>query len=217
MRHIMSFAVVCAAVFAVAGGASASAVAAPQHFINGVSFHGEETVEMKVKAGTHVDFTSKLGDGETITILCAKARLNAGKSREDFKASAKAISFEECKVDTPTGCMVASTLTTTEVTSEAVDTGTNGVSLKFKPKAGATLITINVAGELCRGEGAYPVKGTGECEELTPTVEAVSKGCNFTTTSGSSLMFSMSPAELIAETELALAGTKKGKVWTVRH
>lgn len=205
------------AALAVSAVASATASAAPQYVINKVSFSGEETVEGKVKAGTKAVLTSKLNGGAEIKIECSKGSLNTGKLRENFKGSAKAINFEECKVATPTGCSVAKTLTTNEVTAEAVDTGTVGVSEKFAPKTGTTFITINVSGELCAGEGSYPVTGAAECEGLNPTVEEVNKGCNFTSTSGSTLKFGTNTATLIEESEFALIGANKGKTWFIKH
>lgn len=217
MKRLKSTAGIFAALFVVGGAASASALAAPQYFINKVSFNGEETVEMKVKAGTDMGLNGKLNGGATIAILCAKVKLNNGKIRESFKDSAKAINFEECKVDAPASCSVAKTLITNEVTSEAVDTGTTGVSVIFRPKIGSTFITINVSGELCAGEGAYTVTGSTECEEVNPTAEEVNKGCNFTKTSGSSLAFGTNSAEFFAETEFSLIGANKGKVWFTKH
>lgn len=217
MKPLMRSSVVLTVILVATGVASASALAAPQYVINKVVFSGEETVEMKPKTGTNIDLATVLTGGGTIIILCTGVSLNAGKLRNNFKAGAKAINFEGCQVDTPSSCAVGSKLTTTEVTAEAVDTGTTGVSLKFRPETTSTFLTINIVGESCPLEGMYALKGSVECEELSPSIEEVSKGCNFTKTSGSALTLAGNAADFLAESEFALTGANKGKLWFVRH
>ncbi len=204
------------AVFAVSAVSATAASAAPQYFVAGVAFNGEEAIEANPKAGTSAVLVSKLTGGATIEIVCTAGKLTSAVIKEKFKGSGKAIVYEKCSVKTPVSCKVSETLTTNEVVAEAVDTGTTGVSVVFSPKiAGGTFITIAVTG--CAGEGSCKVTGSAECEGLEPTVEAVKKTCKFTTTSGTNLKFGVNTATLTQESEFFLNGAKKGSVWHIQH
>jgi hypothetical protein len=203
------------AVFAVSAVASASAMAAPQYFIEEVKFEGPETVNAQPKSGTVALLTSKLTGGATIEIQCTGGKLKGAVIEKNNLGKGEAIVYEKCKVKTPATCHVAETLTTNAVSAEALDVGETGVSEKFKPTSGETFISISITG--CSGEGKYNVTGSAECTGVNPTIEEVNKTCDFTSGSGTSLKFGTNAATLTQESEFFLTGPNVGKKWVIKH
>lgn len=211
MRRICSAGLVFTALLA-SSMTALSASAAPRYFVAGSEFTGEESVNARVKSGTKVVFVSNIPG--TLEIQCSAISLNTAVVKEKNKGSAKAISFEKCKVVIPAACSISATFTTNEVTMLAEDMGASGVSVKVAPKSGETFLTLFITG--CVSEGAYPIKGHMTCEVLEPSVEAISKGCDFTSSSGSTLNFGTNPLTLTSESEFFLSGTKTGQKWSIR-
>jgi hypothetical protein len=204
------------AVFALSAVSSAAASAAPQYFVGGAAFAGEESVNAQLMSGTTAVLVSKLTGGATIEIVCKATKLTSAVIKENNKGSAKAIVYEKCAVKLPAACKVSETLTTSEVVAEATDgVGLTAVNVTFSPKEKpGPFISINVTG--CSGEGKYNVTGTAECEEAEPAVEAVNKTCKFTSASGSSLKFGTSSATLTEEPDFFFTG-HPGTEWVIKH
>lgn len=200
-------------VFAVSAVTSASALATPQYMVEGAEFHGTESVESTLKPSTKAVFKSKVTGGATIEISCESMSLSGATIMSNSKDAATAIIFKSCTNNLT--CGMSSTLTSSGLVSEQVDVGTTGVEDLYSPTAGSTLITLTLTG--CPGEGIYHVEGTLACEELEPSVEAIKKGCNFTTGTKTLLKFGPSAGTFTANTEVFLSGTKVGQKWHVRH
>jgi hypothetical protein len=113
--------------------AATPAQAAPQYFVEGSAFNGEEAIEAGLESGTSINLESTLTGGATIQILCGALKLLNAKIKEKNKSTEEGIVFEKCKVDTPATCKIQETLATNAVNDEVVDVGTEGVSTILNP------------------------------------------------------------------------------------
>jgi len=126
------------------------------------------------------------GEFETVTpsLMSAKAALTSKVQNQSFKLTATGLkcgvlslcqikqviegeaahakiegklTFTGVSIDEPTGCSVATEITTTELVAEVI-TVTGTAYVKFSPKSGTTLANITITG--CAVAETYPVKGS---------------------------------------------------------
>jgi hypothetical protein len=126
------------------------------------------------------------------------------------------LAFTGVTVSKPTGCTVASTLTTNSLVDELIMDGSTVTFDKFKPASGEVFIEIGVTG--CAAEGTYPVKGTVTGRTSNTGVAAVSQALTFNaaeqTTGGGSLKLGKETATLVGSATNALSGPNFGASWS---
>jgi hypothetical protein len=196
---MLSLGVVCA----LGGLAPAFASAAkPQWFIQGAEFHGTEPISTKSESSSNL--TSTLTGGAKLDINCTALNAAKGEIFNDNEDASEKLVFTGCTVTEPAKCVVPATITTSKVATHGEEAGTSEVFDRISPSGTATFVTIPVTG--CAGEGNYAVKGTARCKESNPATESVSKACELSRTSGNSLKFGVSTANLTVTIDVSLWG-----------
>lgn len=194
----------------VAGGALASAAAsasAAQWYVNGSALSATEAIEVKALSSLVLSLPNP-----AVNVLC-----DIGAGTGSITSSGKGtvgsgFEFSQCSVIGASGCIVPALRKPAKLKSQLMEES-GKVYEKFEPESGTELFEIYI--EECVVEDVYTLKGSMRCEVQETNIEALSKECYFTRTSGSKLQVGSKMAELEVRTLSALAGADKGKQFGV--
>jgi hypothetical protein len=166
----------------------------------------------------------------TAEVKCEKGKMTGtieGGAAGTVGKSTGTMTFEECKLVTPTNCKLSAGSKTIE-TSELKDvlelTGSGKrIEDKFEPKEGTTFASIGIEGKESScviahvaEEKGFPVSGSQVCEIDTSNTEAETEAATHKmkcTTSGG-LAIGTNPAEMTSE---AIVKLKSGKKWSIKE
>lgn len=188
----------------------ATASAAGQVYINGAKFTGTETAE-GINT-TSMTFTSTVS-GIKVKELCDHG-VGKGTITDNNKGTiSPGLELSECSLVEPSSCKAPAHINTVKLQSE-LEVESTKVFVNSFPESGTNFVVIEI--ENCALEGEYEINGSARCEVVEPEVEAVTKECDFTTTSGSKMKLGRDEASLVKVDSAKLTGVNSGKAWTAK-
>jgi hypothetical protein len=193
------------------GAVSASAFAAAQWFVGGLLFSGTESTESKSTGSFKLSAT--LGTNVKTVVSCSGAKA-AGTITENTKDTASpGIELSGCSVLEPSGCTVTSPLKTVSLASSIETVEESKIYDTIEPKSGTEFFKLIISGTLCSVEGSYKLTGSVRCEIPGPAIQATTKDCVSSSTTGSKLKLGSSEAQAEVTLATILSGTNKEDPW----
>jgi hypothetical protein len=211
MKTMFRSVLVVLVLLVISGIATASAVAAPEYYINKVKLAGEESTSM-TGGETHLIFHVS---GVEINIGCKKNSAT-GYIEAGGNSKNEVLGLKECKAEKPAGCKLtpgeAAEIQSPGVSGKLEEEGAGKYFDKFTPtNLGQEWNVLEL--EKCTNNfwnGGHTYKGSIRAS-VDNGKEAVKHTFTFSTTSGSTLsILGGNPGELIASDTFELTGAKKG-------
>lgn len=207
-RALAALAITAAVVALIAASASAAEPHYAQWWVNGSQFTGTSSTESSVSKSIVIAMT--IGGIKT-EVVCSGGS-GAGTIAETDKGTVSpGLELTGCKVPTPSGCTVTSTLKTGALNA-ALDSESG---LIYTTTGGAPFFSATISGTACSVEGAYKVTGSLRCSVGSPFAEAVEKTCTFTKGVGSEVKFGTNSATVEGALTSKLSGSYKGDSWAM--
>ena len=190
--------------------ASTPAFAAAQWFVGGSSFSGTESTESKSTGAFKL--SGKIGKIKTV-VSCSAAKAT-GTITENTKDTASAgLELSGCSVPEPTGCKTTEAPKTVALASTIATVEESKIYDTIEPKSGSAFLTIFISGISCAIEGSYELAGSIRCEIPEPTVQAATKDCVSSSTTGSKLKLGSNETQPEVTLATTLTGTNKEQPW----
>lgn len=212
MKTMFRGVLVALVLLVVSGVATASAVAAPEFYVNKIKLAGKEAASL---AGGEAQLVFHVS-GEEIKIGCKKNSAT-GEIEAGGKSSKEILTLKECKAEKPALCKLPPAeekeYRTTELAGKLEEEGAGKYFDKFTPLEIEERLP-SISFEKCRSSfwnGAHVITGSIRAS-VDNGKEAVKHTLTFSATSGSALrIFGSNPGELIASDTFELTGAKKGQ------
>jgi hypothetical protein len=164
----------------------------------------------------------------TSEVKCEKGKLTGtieGGAAGTVGKSKAIMTFEECKLITPTNCkLTTKTIGTSELKDELELTGSaKRIEDKFEPKTGTTFASIGIEGKESScviahvgEEIQFTVSGSQVCEVDTSNIEAETEATThkMKCVAAGGLAIGTNPAEITSEATVKLKSAKK---WSVKE
>lgn len=208
-----------------ASGSCSKVKTAPGYCVEGVPLEGVMEVE-----GTNSGASILKGTVGSVTaeVKCEKGKMTGtieGGVPGTVGKSTGTMTFEECKLVTPTNCKLASkTIETTELKDELELTGSaKRIEDKFEPKTGTAFAGVTIEGKESScviahvaEEKTFIVSGSQVCEIDTSNTEAETEmpTHKMKCTASGGLAIGTNPAEMTSEVAVKL---KSGKKWSIKE
>jgi hypothetical protein len=211
-----------------ASGSCSKVKTVPGYCVEGVPLENA-TAEVE---GTNSGASILKGTVGTVAseVKCEKGKLTGtieGVAAGTLGKSTATMTFEECKLVTPTNCELSAgskTIETTELKDELELTGSGKrIEDKFEPKTGTTFASIGIEGKESScviahvaEEKGFPVSGSQVCEIDTNNAEAETEATThkMKCTNPAGLKIGGNKAEMTSEVSIKL---KSGKKWSIKE
>jgi hypothetical protein len=209
-----------------ASGSCSKVKTAPGYCVEGVPLENA-TAEIE---GTNSGASILKGTIASVTseVKCEKGKVTGtieGGVAGTVGKSKVTMTFEECKLVTPTNCeLTTKTIGTSELKDELELTGSGKrIEDKFETKEGNNFASIGIEGKESScviahvaEEKKFPVSGTQVCEVDTGNTEAETEAAahKMKCTASGGLKIGTNPADMTSEATVKL---KSGKKWSVKE
>lgn len=192
--------------------ASSASATTPQWIIEGAPLGVESEAPLAESTKVTETFSFKTTvAGASVKIGCTGMTLPESRIKGERTRFDEPFKMEGCTFTGPPSCSIPASFELKALTS-TLEGSAGSFKLKFVPKSGTLVMSVNISGAGCALAGAFEVSGTMSCNYPGVETEQKNHVLEFSLTSGTELKHGSEKVTLTGKDEFWLKSNKNWKV-----